>query len=238
MLGTVTTGKRALILIVADQTTAASIAEQLARTTEFDAMSCETGMLACELVERQPVDAIVIDQAMPDFDGRELCRLMRGNGIRCPIIMVSATDSDSDLILCLESGANDYLSKPLRFPVFLARLRAHLRGQEQCSEFATFAVGQYRFIPGIRKLLAADGAEIRLTEKESSILKLMCRMRDRAISRDAILCAIWGTSRGAFTHKLETHIHRLRRKLESEKSGAALLATVPMGYCLRSSAAE
>src|SRR5210317_1386626 len=110
-------------------------------------------------------DLVILDVGLPDTDGRELCRLMRKQGVKSPIVMLTGHDSDADTILGLDAGANDYVSKPFKFPVLLARIRAQLRQHEQ-SEDAVFAIGPYTFKPAAKMLIDEKDKKIRLTEKE------------------------------------------------------------------------
>jgi DNA-binding response OmpR family regulator len=165
------------------------------------------------------------------MDGREACKLMRRNGLKAPIIMLTAQDSDSDTILGLDAGANDYVPKPFRFGVLLARIRAHLRQHEQ-SEDAVFTVGPYTFRPSAKTLLCEDQSKIRLTEKETSILKYLYRSGEQVVSRDVLLHEVWGYNSGVTTHTLETHIYRLRQKIERDPSNAEILVTESGGYKL------
>jgi DNA-binding response OmpR family regulator len=172
---------------------------------------------------------------LPDMDGRELCRLLRRQGVRCPIVMLTAAAGDADTILGLEAGANDYVAKPFKFAVLLARVRAQLRQHEQ-SEDAVFSIGPYTFRPSAKLLFQnGDGRaqrKIRLTEKETSILKFLYRAGGRVVSREVLLNEVWGYNAGVTTHTLETHVYRLRQKIEADPSHAQLLLTEPGGYRL------
>ena len=176
---------------------------------------------------------ILLDIGLPDMDGRELCKLMRRQGVRAPVIMLTAADSDADTILGLESGANDYITKPFRINVLLARLRAHLRQHER-SEDAVMTIGPYEFHPAAKMLMEKGGKKkIRLTDKEASILKYLFRAGDRPVARDVLLNEVWGYNAGVTTHTLETHIYRLRQKIERDPASAAILITDRGGYRLQ-----
>jgi len=174
----------------------------------------------------------VLDVGLPDMDGRELCRLMRRNGVRAPIVMLTGADSEADTILGLDAGANDYVTKPFRLGVLLARLRAQLRQHEQ-SEDAIFTIGPYSFRPSAKLLVAEGGKKkVRLTEKETAILKYLLRAGDRPTGRELLLNEVWGYNAAVTTHTLETHVYRLRQKIEIDPSKAELLITEPGGYRL------
>jgi DNA-binding response OmpR family regulator len=156
---------------------------------------------------------------------------MRKNGFKSPIIMLTGADSEADTILGLDAGANDYVSKPFKFGVLLARVRAHLRSHEQ-SEDAVFKVGPYEFRPAVKMLVTPEEKKIRLTEKETSILKFLYRAGGKPVTRDVLLDEVWGYNSGVTTHTLETHVYRLRQKIEPDPSNAAILLTESGGYRL------
>jgi DNA-binding response OmpR family regulator len=221
------------ILVVDDDTALRqSLGEQLQLHGEFIVAEAETGQKALEITKQQVFDTILLDVGLPDMDGRELCRLMRRNGVRTPILMLTAADTDADQILGLDAGANDYIAKPFRLSVLLARLRAQLR-QHEASDDAVFKVGPYTFRPSVKMLVESDGRrKIRLTEKETAILKYLYRAGDRAIARETLLGEVWGYNAAVTTHTLETHVYRLRHKIEKEPSNAQILVTEPGGYRL------
>lgn len=221
-----------ILLVDDDQPLRASLAEQLAMHEEFDVTESGTGSEAMDRAKADRYDLVLLDIGLPDFDGREVCRMMRRAGVSVPIIMLTGADSDSDTILGLDSGANDYVTKPFRLNVLLARVRAQLRQHEQ-SEDATFAIGPYSFLPSAKMLLTGeDKRKIRLTEKETAILKYLCRAGNKVVARDVLLAEVWGYNAGVTTHTLETHIYRLRQKVELDPSNAVLLVTEPGGYRL------
>ena len=208
-----------------------ALADQLVLTEEFDVFEAEDGSSGLERAKEQLYDLVLLDVGLPDMDGRELCRLMRKQGVKCPIVMLTAQDTDADTIYGLDAGANDYVSKPFKFPVLLARLRAQLRQHEQ-SEDAVFNLGPYTFKPAAKMLLTEDDKKIRLTEKETNILKFLYRASEGVVARDTLLHEVWGYNAGVTTHTLETHIYRLRQKIEPDPSNARLLVTESGGYRL------
>lgn len=209
-----------------------ALAEQLLITEEFDVVQAGTGSEALTAVKSADLDLIILDVGLPDSDGRELCKLMRKQGIKCPIIMLTGHDSDADTILGLDAGANDYVTKPFKFSVLLARIRSHLR-QFEHSEDATFPLGPYTFKPSQKILMSEDERKIRLTEKETNILKYLLRSGEASVSRDELLHEVWGYNAGISTHTLETHIYRLRQKIEPNPSQVSLLVTSDGGYRIR-----
>jgi DNA-binding response OmpR family regulator len=227
-------GKR-ILLVDDDPALRETLAEQLALHEEFEVRQADSAAAALEAVKEGLVDLLLLDVGLPDMDGRELCRLLRRQGVRCPVVMLTAAAGDADTILGLEAGANDYVVKPFKFAVLLARVRAQLRQHEQ-SEDAVFAIGPYTFRPAAKLLLAnVEGRgqrKVRLTEKETNILKYLYRAGGRVVSRDVLLNEVWGYNAGVTTHTLETHVYRLRQKIEADPSHAQLLVTEPGGYRL------
>ncbi|MGY3438323.1 MULTISPECIES: response regulator transcription factor [unclassified Marinovum] len=220
-----------LLLVDDDDDLREALAEQLIITEDFEVFEAGNGADAMEKVKASHFDLIILDVGLPDTDGRELCRLMRKQGVKAPVLMLTGHDTDSDTILGLDAGANDYVTKPFKFPVLLARIRAQLRQHEQ-SEDAVFALGPYTFKPAMKTLVTEDERKIRLTEKETNILKYLYRAPDGVVPRDVLLHEVWGYNAGVTTHTLETHIYRLRQKIEPEPSNARLLVTESGGYRL------
>ena len=220
-----------LLLVDDDEDLREALAEQLIMTEDFEVFEAGNGAEAMERVKASHFDLIILDVGLPDTDGRELCRLMRKQGVKAPVLMLTGHDSDADTILGLDAGANDYVTKPFKFPVLLARIRAQLRQHEQ-SEDAVFALGPYTFKPAMKTLVTEDERKIRLTEKETNILKYLYRAPEGVVPRDVLLHEVWGYNAGVTTHTLETHIYRLRQKIEPEPSNARLLVTESGGYRL------
>ena len=225
------TGKRILV-VDDDPALTESLAEQLQLHEDFLVEICDTAASAMEVAKADYHDIILLDVGLPDMDGRDVCKLMRKAGVKSPIIMLTGADTDADTILGLDAGANDYITKPFRMGVLLARLRAQIRQHEQ-SEDAVFQIGPYSFQPAQKLLLLGDtNKKVRLTEKEAAILKYLFRAGDKVIGRDVLLNEVWGYNAGVTTHTLETHVYRLRQKIESDPSNAKILVTEPGGYKL------
>jgi len=220
-----------VLLIDDDEDLREALSEQLLMTEDFDVHEGASGTEALEKIKQHSYDLLVLDVGLPDTDGRELCRLIRKQGVKCPILMLTGHDTDSDTILGLNAGANDYITKPFKFPVLLARMRAQLR-QHELSEDAIFVLGPYTFKPSLKLLVTSDDKKIRLTEKETNILKFLYRSTEDVVPRDILLHEVWGYNAGVTTHTLETHIYRLRQKIEPDPGKARLLVTENGGYRL------
>lgn len=223
---------RKILIVDDDSALRQSLAEQLELNAEFEAVECGSAAEALDIAEAERFDAVLLDIGLPDMDGRELCRLLRRAGVQVPIVMLTAAGSDADTVLGLDSGADDYVTKPFRLSVLLARLRAQLRHAEQRDD-AVFTIGPYTFRPGAKLLTDASGRKkVRLTEKETAILKYLYRAGDQAIGRDTLLGEVWGYNAAVTTHTLETHVYRLRQKIERDPARAEILVTELGGYRL------
>ena len=221
-----------ILLVDDDEELRGILAEQLAFHEEFTIAEAGTGKDGLAAAREGKYDLIILDIGLPDLDGREICRMIRKANIKIPVIMLTANDSDSDTILGLDAGANDYVTKPFKFGILLARIRAQLR-QHAISEDASFVIGPYQFKPGEKTLIHRDSQElIRLTEKETAILKYLKRSDGNPVSRDILLDEVWGYNAAVTTHTLETHVYRLRQKIEPNPSSATILVTEGGGYRL------
>jgi DNA-binding response OmpR family regulator len=223
------TPKRVL-LVDDDQMLRSSLAEQLAADASYtvvEAGSCAEGRArAAEGL----YEFMILDIGLPDGDGRALCRELRDSGVSCPIVLLTAAESDADTIQGLDAGANDYVTKPFRFAVLMARVHAHLRSHGH-SEDAQYRIGPYTFRPSAKLLIDEAAKKIRLTEKETNILKFLHRSGE-TVPRETLLHEVWGYNPAVTTHTLETHIYRLRQKIEVDPGRARLLVTESGGYRL------
>ncbi|WP_203070637.1 response regulator transcription factor [Falsiroseomonas ponticola] len=227
-------GPRPILVVDDDEALRQTLAEQLAHDGEFVASEAATAAEAAARLAAEDArfDAIVLDIGLPDGDGRELCARLRKQGLRMPILMLTGADGEQDIVRGLDSGANDYIAKPFRVSELMARLRAQLRVFDN-SEDAVFTVGPYTFRPSAKLLLeVARNRKIRLTEKEAAILKYLYRAGGRPVGRQILLNEVWGYNSAVTTHTLETHIYRLRQKIEPDPSNARLLVTEGGGYRL------
>ena len=223
---------KTILLVDDDNDLREALAEQFDVHEGFSAIQAANAADGIARLQSDRIDLVLLDVDMPDMDGREACKQIRAHGINVPIIMLTGQDGDSDTILGLDAGANDYVAKPFKFNVLLARVRAQLRSFEQ-SEDATFQVGPYEFRPSMKLLLDADEKKIRLTEKETNILKYLYRAGGKSVAREELLTEVWGYNANVTTHTLETHIYRLRQKIEPDPSNARLLLTDAGGYRLQ-----
>ena len=226
------TNGQTILLVEDNEALRTSLSDQLHLHEKFKTHTATTGAEALEVGKKGQFDLIILDVGLPDMDGREVCRLMRRDGVRAPILMLTGADTEADTVLGLDSGANDYIPKPFKLGDLLARIRSQLRQHER-SEDAVFAIGPYTFRPAAKSLSDDDaGKKVRLTDKEAAILKYLIRIGDQVIGRDVLLNEVWGYNSDVTTHTLETHVYRLRQKIERDPSNAELLVTEAGGYRL------
>jgi DNA-binding response OmpR family regulator len=227
-------GERPILIVDDDGALRETLAEQLEVDGEFTASEAATLAEAEAKLSAAEArfDAVILDVTLPDGDGRDLCARLRRQGVRVPIIMLTGSDDESDVVRGLDAGANDYIAKPFRLAELLARVRAQLRIFEN-SEDAVFTIGPYTFRPSAKLLQEpAKNRRIRLTEKEAAILKFLYRAGTRPVARQVLLNEVWGYNAAVTTHTLETHIYRLRQKIEPDPANARLLVTEGGGYRL------
>ena len=222
--------RKTLLIVDDDADLRGAVAEQL-EAEGFATLEASTARQGVEAAQEHKPDLVLLDVDLPDMDGREACRQMRQRGVAAPIIMLTAAAGDEDTVQGLEAGANDYVTKPYKFAVLLARIRAQLRSHEH-SEGAVFRLGSYEFRPANKILVDAQQRKIRLTEKETNILKYLYRAGEKPVSREELLAEVWGYNAGVTTHTLETHVYRLRQKIEADPANARLLLTEAGGYRL------
>ena len=206
-------------------------------TDIFQIDRCETGAAALSRLSTKSSshDAIMIADEMTDTDAASLCMKLRLRGLNTPIILLGSAPqhqmSEDEVVRGLDAGANDFIAQPFRFGEVMARLRAQMRLHEN-SDNIVLTVGAFQFRPAQRMLQHSQtGARMRLTEKEAAVLKLLYRA-DGPLSRNTLLAEIWGYSETATTHTVETHIYRLRRKIEPNPQEISLLVSDHGGYRL------
>jgi DNA-binding response OmpR family regulator len=224
--------KTTLLIVDDDDMLRQELAEQLTQTDEYVVLQADRIVQGIDMALSQKPGVILLDVELPDGDGRDGCRELRAKGVTAPILMLTGRLTEADQVRGLDSGANDYVTKPFKLAVLLARIRAHLRSHET-SEDAIFQVGPYEFRPAAKALVDETGKKIRLTDKETAILRYLYRAGQKSVSRDELLREVWGYNAAVTTHTLETHIYRLRQKIEPDPQIASILITETGGYRLR-----
>jgi DNA-binding response OmpR family regulator len=223
---------RPRILVVDDDVDIVdTLTDQLSVNAEFSVSGAGTASAAMTLAKSEPFDLVIMDVGLPDMDGREAVRALRAGGARMPIIMLTGHTSDADTVAGLGSGANDYVAKPFRFAVLLARIRVHLR-QHEASDDAVLRIGPLQFKPASKLIVTEKGSKLKLTEKEAAILRFLYRSNGNSVARKVLLQEVWGYNAAVSTHTLETHIYRLRQKIEAGPDAAKMIVTDQGGYKL------
>ncbi len=223
---------RKVLIVDDDDDLRATLAEQIGCHEDFMPSCAASAGEAEGALRAERPDLVIMSLSLPDRDGMAMVRALRADGFSSPIIMLSRDTSEDDVVMALEAGANDCVSKPFRFAVLMARMRAHLR-QHDGSEDASLQVGTFVFKPSAKFLVTEKGVRLRLTEKETAILRFLYRAGPQVVSRDVLLREVWGYNSAVTTHTLETHIYRLRQKIEDDPAHARVLVTDAGGYRLK-----
>ena len=228
---------RPILIVEDDDALRQVLIEHLSGDSAFQPVGAATLSEAKHLLDAAGArfDVVVLDVNLPDGDGRDFCVRLRQDGHGMPIIMLTGTSEETDIVRGLNAGANDYISKPFRVAELLARLHAQLRIFDSSVD-AVYTIGSFTFRPSA-KLLAdpIKKQQIRLTNKEVELLNFLRQADSCTISRQTLLNEVWGYNTGATTHTLETHIYRLRQKMEADPTACRLLITMPGGYQLNAS---
>ena len=183
-----------------------------------------TGENALQIARMQPPDAVLLDLGLPDLDGVHVCRSLRRMLPDMPIVILTARDTEIDIVVGLDAGANDYVTKPFSTHVLLARLRAHLRTAAPSST-TELVFDELRIdVDGFRVFLGSS--EVSMRPKEIALLVRLASAAGRVLTRDQLLDDVWGMTWETGTKTLEVHIHALRRKLGPRADGGSWISTV------------
>ena len=224
---------RPILIVEDDDALRQVLADQVASSGEYQSFEAATLDEASRYLGAAEArfNSIILDINLPDGDGRDFCAQVRRLGHTMPIIMLTGSAGENDIVSGLNAGANDYIAKPFRTNELLARLQAQLRVFDN-SEDAVFTIGPYTFRPAAKALIGRDKKRLRLTAKEVDIIKFLYRHANLVVSRQTLLDEVWGYNAGVTTHTLETHVYRLRQKIEVDPTNCRLLVTAPGGYRL------
>lgn len=173
---------------------------------------CRDGATATDAIERETPDLVLLDAGLPDLDGFALCRWLRDEHQDLPIVFVTARDSEIDIIVGLDAGASDYVTKPFSMQVLLARVRAHLRASEAIDPMAPIAVGDLLVDPAAYAV-SVRGEPIALRRREFELLLMLCREAGRVVTRERLLSDVWDLHWDSATKTVDMHVLALRKKL-------------------------
>ncbi|NDB68105.1 MAG: DNA-binding response regulator [Methylocystaceae bacterium] len=208
-----------------------ALSEQLLVNRDFITLHAESAAQVLSQVQNEQPDLIILQDQFADMEGSEIVKTLRRDGYKNPILMLTTQMSDADMIQGYEAGVNDYIIKPFRFALLLSRIRAQIR-QHEASDDSVFTIGPYAFRPGAKQLTHESDLKIKLTEKETAILRFLYKADLRVVAKETLLSEVWGYNPNVTTHTLETHIYRLRQKIEDDPTNAKLLVTEAGGYKL------
>lgn len=228
---------RPILIIEDDHAQSELLIESLCLDNKFEVSVATSLAEADALLGADGVrfDAVVLDRELPDGNGHDYCAKLRLQGHKMPVIFLTGSCDKADLVRGLDAGANDYLTKPYHLNELLARLRAQLRTFDN-GEDAIVTIGRYAFQPAAKILMDQANRRLRLTAKETAILRFLYRANE-PVTRTVLLDRVWGYNAGVTTHTLETHIYRLRQKIEIDPSDCRLLVTEGGGYRLNAAVA-
>lgn len=221
-----------LILLIEDEATIRRFLRASLSTEEYRLVEAESGTLALRLAAQQPPDLVILDLGLPDMDGQDVLRQLR-EWLRVPIIVLSARDQEKQKVQALDSGADDYLTKPFSTAELLARIRAALRRTAKTSDdVPTFTSGPLRVDLAARRVFVND-AEVRLTPLEYKLLTTLVRHAGKVLTHHFLLKEVWGPTHSQETHYLRVFMASLRRKIEADPAEPRLLMTEQgVGYRL------
>ena len=212
-----------ILVVEDDQAIATALVHELT-ANGYTTHLARTGREAIDSARSSPPDAILLDLGLPDLDGVHVCRTLRRDLPGIPIVILTARDTDVDIVVGLDAGATDYVTKPFSTHVLLARLRAHLRGATTSSTNQHDFGGLRIDVDGLRVFVGAD--EVALRPKEIALLIRLASSPGHVLSRDQLLDDVWDMSWETGTKTLEVHIHALRRKLGPRSDGQPWITTV------------
>jgi two-component system response regulator MprA len=219
------------ILVVEDERAVRDALERVLRTDGYEVELVEDGHSALSVVAECEPDAVVLDVMLPVLDGLEVCRRLRADGDRVPVLMVTARDAIADRVAGLDAGADDYLVKPFSIDELRARVRALLRRAGNASN-DPLQFGDLVLDPRAHLVHRAD-RRVELTMTEFALLELLMRNPGQVLTRSVIFDRVWGYDFGPTSKALEVYVGYLRRKLEADGEARVVHTVRGMGYVLR-----
>ncbi len=219
------------ILVVEDDAAMGALVERGLRDEGYDVTLVANGMDALIAASHEDFGAAAIDVMLPEMTGFEICRHLRNSGSTLPVLLLTARDSVEDRVFGLDSGADDYLTKPFAFAELSARIRALVR-RDAAAAKPVLRIGRIDLDTAAVRA-SVDGKALPLSTKEFSLLRLLANRAGDALSRTEILQDVWGTTRHIDPTVVDQYVSYLRRKLEPIDSGVAITTVRNVGYLLR-----
>ena len=223
------------VLVIEDDDDIAELTSIHLQDLGCEVTSAQTGDNGYQMAIQQPFDLIVLDIMLPGMDGLEVCRKLRAAEISSPILMLTAKSEEIDKVLGLETGADDYLTKPFSIREFVARVKAifrrsNLNAAPPDSQPSTIKIEDLVIDQQKRKIMV-KGNRVELTPKEYDLLQLLISHPGKSYSREDLLNIIWGYEFSGYEHTVNSHINRLRSKIEPDFSKPKyILTTWGVGY--------
>jgi DNA-binding response OmpR family regulator len=223
------------VLVVEDDPNISELIQIHLKDLDYQIQVRNNGRMGFEEANSNTFDLIILDIMLPEMDGIAICQRLRALDNYTPILMITAKSEEIDKIIGLESGADDYITKPFKIREFIARVKAIIRRQDQFALLAEKDLKQIRFntleLDEKKRKVVLDKKRIDLTPKEFDLLLLMARNPGRSYSRSELLELIWGYDFSGYEHTVNAHINRLRAKVEQDPNNPTfILTTWGVGY--------
>ncbi len=224
------------ILVVEDQEDICQLVAMNLETLNYEVTRCLDGLEGLNQARSNQFDLMILDIMLPNVDGLQICQKIRASGIYTPILMLTAKKSEADRVVGLEVGADDYLTKPFSVRELQARVKAPLRrvafmSQESGDTSPNTISCNGLIIDKQKRSVSVEGNDIRLTAKEFDLLLYMASFPGQVFSREQLLNAVWGYQHSGYEHTVNSHINRLRAKLEIDPANPRFVLTVwGVGY--------
>lgn len=223
------------VLVVEDDPNISQLIQIHLHDLGYQIQICNHGRKGFELANTQSFDLIILDIMLPEMDGISICQRLRALDNYTPILMITAKSEEIDKVIGLESGADDYITKPFKIREFIARVKAIMRRQDQFALAASKDASVLKFdaleIDEKKRKVLLDEKRMELTPKEFDLLVLMAKNPGRSYSRGELLELIWGYDFSGYEHTVNAHINRLRSKIEQDPNNPHfILTTWGVGY--------
>jgi DNA-binding response OmpR family regulator len=220
------------VLVVEDEPRVASFIKRGLEAERYEVEVATDGQLAMQMVDEAHYDLIVLDVLLPKANGIDVCRHVRGSGVSCPILMLTARDEVTDKVAGLGAGADDYVTKPFAFEELLARLKALLRRGRDVTVDPILQVADLVLDPH-RHEVRRGGRLVHLTPKEFALLEYLMQRAGRVVSRTLIEERVWGYRHDPMTNVVNVYIRRLRRKIDHGEPRRLIHTVRGLGYVVR-----
>lgn len=214
------------ILVVEDDPSILRGLELNLQLEGFHTLIASDGAQALELAQGGDIDLVVLDIMLPQLNGYQVCQRLRAGGNDVPVILLSAKNAEMDIVMGLELGADDYVMKPFRVAELLARVKAHLRRRQPST---VYLFGDVE-VELVKRLVRRDGEVVELSTREFDLLALLIDREGRALTRDAILAAVWGQAYFGTDRTVDNFINKLRSKLDTSGEPRHILTVRGVGY--------